>query len=105
MPTATGRYVVRTSQNADRDLEAIADYMAMGSPVKAVRFIARVRATIARLDHLPFRGPVAPEGMIDGFIIHHICFEQYRILYAVDRRTVMIVGIRHERRLPLKSMA
>src|SRR5262245_46507974 len=98
-----GRYAVRISPTAERDLEEIADEIAKDSPVEAVRFIGRIRAKMLSLDRLPMRGVPAPEGVVNGFIIRQVNVKHYRILYVIDRKIVMIVGVRHSRRLPLKS--
>lgn len=92
--------VIRTPAS-ERDLEEIADAIALDSPPNAARLVSKLREGVSHLRHLPLRGARAPEGLVAGHIIRQIVISNYRINYLVTGDIVVVIGIRHARRLPL----
>lgn len=86
---------VRFSRRSEDDLEEIADYIALDSPMNAVRFIRRIRTCCKRLSRFP-------GGNRPRFDLHanmrSIAFERYVIFYHVGKKEVRIARILHSAR-------
>ena len=93
-------FEVRLTRVAERDLVAILDMIMDASSVNGSKFAATMRRAIGRLDRFPARHPVAPEGVVDGVVIRHLCVGNYRILFSIESKTVTVQGVRHAARLP-----
>jgi plasmid stabilization system protein ParE len=57
------------------------------------------------LSQLPHRCPHAPESVVFPFEVRQLLYgrksHQYRVLFTIDADTVIVLHIRHGRRLPL----
>lgn len=100
---ANERYLIVITPRAETELEQITSRIAAESPHNARRFVTRLHAAIKRLDRLPSRGAPAPEGYVGGHVTRQLVHEGYRIPYAVAERHVVVIGIRHQSRLPLSQ--
>lgn len=80
---------------ADRDLDAIWDYIAQFDPGAAKRQIARIVASYARLADYPTSAPAAPEW---GEGIRSLICDRYRILHIVGPDSVDIIRVVHQAR-------
>ena len=96
------RYEVIIPPQAWRAIDGVYEYIATESRVGARALRSRIEQTIRKLDCFPLRGAVAPEGIVDGFTIRHKVVGKYRVLYTVEHRVVVIVGVRHSSRLSLR---
>lgn len=94
-------FSVRITAEAELDLEAIGDYITLGSPANAVRFIKRVRGAIDRLGLWPRRFPTAREADDLGRVeVRRALVDQYRIIFEVRDKMVTVLHIRHAARGP-----
>lgn len=94
------RYSVLLTEGAERDLEAIFDYIAStDSPLKASRLLDQLTAVAEKLSELPDRGAIPPElialGIRDYRQVH---FKPYRLIYRLTQRRVIIYTIADSRR-------
>ena len=89
--------LVRWSNQALADLEAIGDFIARDAPSVAQVFVDRVFTAVKRLAVFPRLGRVVPEiGQED---IREIIFGSYRIVYVVSDDEVNILTVFHAARL------
>lgn len=79
------------SDQAEADLEAIADYISRDNPTRAGSFVAELRA--AGADLLPF--PQAFPELAPGAGTRKRVHRKYLILYRVDSDVVLILAITH----------
>ena len=79
--------IVRLSQEAERDLETIADQIACDNPSRAVSFIRDLREQCLGLSEFPERFPLVPRYERHG--VRHRVHGNYLIFYRVqdDRET------------------
>jgi len=95
-------YLVRLTDRALRDLEAIYEFIEADASEKAFQWFNELTEAIYSLERFPERGPVTPENKK----LRHLLFGKkpstYRIIYAVDKRNhaVNVLHIRHATRAP-----
>ena len=75
------------------DLENAADYIARDSPRYASAFVREVRAAALSLRKLAHRGPMVPE--LDDPTIRELLVRNYRLIYKVEERRVVLLGLIH----------
>lgn len=90
-------FVVAWSPQVRDDLNAIAAYIAKGSPRYASAVIQEILAAGRSLTHFPLRGRVVPE--LDLADYREIFVHEYRLIYHVDGQAVQILAVIHGRRL------
>ena len=94
---------VRITPEAEADLRSIGDYIAaQHAPEAARRFIQSLRGRIAELATFREAYGIAPEAQDAGTELRQLIHGMYRVLYAVDERTVTIHAVRHGARRPLR---
>ena len=86
------------TEDADRDLEEIGDYIATDSPRYARLTVKELKAKARDLLHMPERFAVV--GTVDGAVMRRRPYGEYSIFYYVDgpTRTVIIARILHAAR-------
>ena len=87
---------VEWSESAAADLDAIRAYIARDSEHFAARFVQQVVKTTQMLRTFPELGQVVPE--FDQRTIRERVLQNYRILYEVQERRVLIIAIVHAAR-------
>ena len=93
-------YLVRLTDRALRDLEAIYEFVEAGSSERAFAWFNRLAEAVYSLERFPERGAFIPENKN----LRHLFFGKkpgtYRIIYALDKRknAVNILHIRHSAR-------
>ncbi|MBS0462560.1 MAG: type II toxin-antitoxin system RelE/ParE family toxin [Proteobacteria bacterium] len=90
---------VRWSQDAERDLDAIVGYIAHENAVNALRILDRLHARARSLASLSTRGRRIPE--LAGTTVpplRELIEGPWRILYAIDGATVLVVAVVDSRR-------
>ena len=91
------RYLVRLSDRALRDLEAIYNFIEAETSEKAFAWFNDLTEKIYSLELQPERGALTPESKR----FRHLLFggkpDTYRIIYAVDKRNhaVNVLHVRH----------
>jgi toxin ParE1/3/4 len=98
-------YLVRLTDRALRDMEAIYEFIEADTSEAALARINELSEAISSLERYPERGAVIPES--EKF--RHLLFGKkqatYRIIYAVNKRNAVlnILHIRHGARAPLSK--
>lgn len=75
------------------DLENIRDYIAKDSEFYAARFIARIIDAAETLQNQPRIGRAVPEA--EDETIRELIFQNYRIIYRVERERILILTVIH----------
>lgn len=81
------------TEPAIQDLESIRAYIAKDSEYYAIRFVDKVIEAIDGLQDLPLRGRSVPEAEEEN--IRELVFQNYRIIYRVEDRRILILTIIH----------
>lgn len=83
---------VALSDEAELDLEGIGDYIALDSPLRAIGFIADLRAACMRIGLAPMATTARPEL---GENLRCRPFGHYLIFLQVEAERVLIVRVLH----------
>ena len=94
-------YKVVVTPEAERDLDQVFRFVALEKPDAARKFVAGLRRRLETLASMPRRAALAPEDGLDGLEIRHLIHGQYRIIFTIDGRTVVILQVRHGARRPV----
>jgi len=92
-------YAVEFAAIAERDLQAIVEFIAADDPVAALRVLDQIESRCAALKQMPERGRVVPE--LAAFGIHtyrELVVVPWRMVYRVSGTTVSILAIVDGRR-------
>ena len=84
------------SEPALADIESIRDYIRRDSEFYAGRFINRIIEVVETLVELPARGRLVPEA--DDPNTRELLFQNYRIMYRVESKRIIILAIVHAAR-------
>lgn len=93
-------YRVVVTPEAEQDLDELFRFVALDNPAAARKFVDGLRRRVKTLGSMPKRCPRAPEDGLDGLEIRHFIHGRYRIIFAIDGKTVVILQVRHGARLP-----
>lgn len=85
--------IVHVADEAERDLEAIGDHIALDNPARAASFVAELRGKCLGLADFPERFPLVPRYERQG--VRHRAHGNYLIFYRVASERVDIVHILH----------
>jgi plasmid stabilization system protein ParE len=73
-----------------------------------LRWFLKMQEAVYSLTRLPLRCPLAPESTVFPFEVRQLVFgrkpHQYRILFTIDGDTVVVLHVRHGRRLPFSNV-
>ncbi|TAL23853.1 MAG: type II toxin-antitoxin system RelE/ParE family toxin [Nitrospirae bacterium] len=95
------RYSVRWADTAERDLEAIIDFISEDSPATAIEILEKLRDAASGLNASPERGRVVPELKEHGIIIYReLIVAPWRIIYRIYDQTVYVLAVFDSRRNP-----
>lgn len=85
---------MRWSQDAERDLEGIVDYIATESPLNALRVFDRLHEQARKLEAFPERGRRVPEIPADSEPrLRELVIAPWRLIYAVNADAVLVVAV------------
>jgi toxin ParE1/3/4 len=85
--------IVELTAEAERDLEAIGDYIARDNPARALSFIQELRGKCLALADMPERFPLVPR--YEALGVRRRGHGRYLIFYRVDPNAVVIVHVLH----------
>lgn len=77
---------------AERDLESIGDYIAEDNPVRAISFVAELRAQCVKIANGPQGYRLRPE-LGDG--IHSCAYGNYVIFFTANKTRLTIARVLH----------
>jgi plasmid stabilization system protein ParE len=97
---------VKQTAEADHDLDVILEWlMAQQAGETGLRWFRGLKDTLDSLSELPRRCSLAPENVEFPFEVRQFLYghkpHQYRVLFTIEADTVIVLHIRHGRRLPL----
>jgi plasmid stabilization system protein ParE len=95
---------VRITRRAYDQIDEIVEYInSKNAPQAARRWRDRILEEFESLRRFPLRHGLAPEAQTVGLTLHQMMFGRYRVLYTVDSDLVVVHGVRHGARRPLRS--
>ena len=87
------------SPRAQRDLQAIHDYITHDSPIRAWKFVQRLGTATLSLQTFPLMGRPVQEVIDNADIILELIFRNYRIIYRViPDESIQIITVLHASR-------
>jgi len=97
---------VKVTAQADYDLDLILEWLlAQQAGETGIRWFQRLRSTLESLSEFPHRCRLAPEDADFPFEVRQLFYGRkphlYRVLFTIEADAVVILHIRHGRRLPL----
>lgn len=98
------KFKVEITPAAERDIEAVWDYIAQDSPDNASAFIIALEEQIEALEHFPLRCPFIPENAILGTSYRHLLHGNYRTIFRIAGKAVIILRVIHGARLLDESL-
>jgi plasmid stabilization system protein ParE len=85
--------IIRLLQDAEADLEAIGDYIALDNPLRAVTFIVELRDKCNSLADMPLGFPLVPR--YEHHNVRHRPHRNYQIFYRTIGNPVERIDILH----------
>lgn len=85
--------IVVLTAEAERDLEAIGDYIAQDNPGRALTFVRDLREQCEGLVDFPKRFPLVPR--YEPYGVRRRVFGNYAIFYRADADRVVVLHILH----------
>ena len=98
------KFAVRITRTAERDVDGIWNYIAQDSPDAAERFMGDLLRQTMTLERFPERCPLIAENELMGTAYRHLIHEDYRTVFRVSGRTVLVLRIIRGSRLLDRSM-
>ena len=95
----TRRYRVEITAAAERDIQRIHDYIARDKPRAAGNWVRQIKRQIRSLGLMPLRCEIIPEAEDVGIEYRHIIFGQYRTIFRIVAKRVIILRVIHGARL------
>jgi toxin ParE1/3/4 len=93
------KFSVEITSTAEADIEDIWSYIAEDSPGAATAFILALEEQIATLESFPERCPQIPENEILGTRYRHLIHGNYRTIYKISGKVVIVLRVVHGARL------
>ena len=93
---------VRVTDKAYAQIDEIVGYISKDAPETARRWCTRLLREIDSLKSFPLRYGLAPESQKSRSDVRQMLFGVYRVLYVVENKLVIVLGIRHGRRRPFR---
>ena len=85
------------TETALKDIDAIAEFIALDSPFSASKFVNKLFAATIKLEKYPEIGRTVPE--LPGYTYREILLKKYRIIYRINNDDVFIISVHHSARL------
>jgi plasmid stabilization system protein ParE len=95
---------VEISVGAEGDLLAIHNEIAQDKPRAAAKWVRAMLNAARSLRSMPFRHEVIPEADETGLEHRHLIRGNYRIIYRVEERKVLVVRVIHAARQLTRRM-
>jgi plasmid stabilization system protein ParE len=94
---------VGVTRRAQRDIDRAYTWYEKRSPQGAVAWHSDILAALERLETFPERCAVAEvESEAFGVEVRQLVCREHRILFTVERRSVLVLTVRHAKRRPLR---
>ena len=89
------RYSVELCAEAKADLDSIFAFIAAESPSNAAGMINRIIQRLEALERFPLACALAPESTKSLFEVRQLVVRPYRVLFWIEGRTVLVLGVVH----------
>jgi len=93
------RFPVKFTESAKLDVNEIRDYIAADRPGAAAKWVRELRRQIKNLETMPLMYEVVPEVENLDEEYRHIIYGNYRVIYQIKGREVLIVRVFHAARV------
>jgi plasmid stabilization system protein ParE len=93
-------YTVLMHPDAGEDIDSIEVYIALDSPSRALAWREMLLGRIESLDRMPRRCRRAVESRMLKRELRQMLFGEYRVLFTIRERTVVVLHVRHAARKP-----
>jgi len=93
------RYRVEITRTAERDIEAIDDFILRDNPTAARKWVGEVERQISTLEQSPARCPLIPEAADLSREYRHLLYGPYRTIIKINGSCVIVVRVIHGARL------
>lgn len=93
---------VRLTRSALHDLDEIHQWISLDSLGAADRWLNEIEAHVVSLAAFPNRNRKAPEALRFKANIRHLVVGNYRVIYEVTPREVLVLHVRHAARRPVR---
>ena len=94
-----GKFRVRITRTAERDLEEAWAFIAQDSFDEAEKFVRSLEEQINTLERFPERCPLIPENEMLGTRYRHLVYGNYRSVVRIAGKTVYVLRVIHGSRL------
>ncbi len=94
-----GKFRVRLTQSAQRDIEDIWDYIAAHNASAAARFVRGLERQMLTLERSPERCAYISENKLMGTKYRQLHYGKYRTIFKVDGKVVYVMRIVHGARM------
>jgi toxin ParE1/3/4 len=85
------------TRRARTDLKSIHDHITLDAPLTAAAYTKRLMRAVSILRHSPYIGAIVPE--LNRENVREIIRGNYRIIYAVEAKSVTVLSVHHAARL------
>jgi plasmid stabilization system protein ParE len=93
------RYQVTWAAIAQHDLKQIIDYIAIDSPINALRILQQIKQKVSTLYTMPDRGRIVPELKEQGIHTYReLIIDPWRVIYRISDTTVFVLSVIDSRR-------
>ena len=89
------KYQVEFTNQAYAEVEFAYTWIEQVSPARATEWFNGLVDIVETLYSMPGRCPVAPESVEIGREIRQLIYGKYRLLIAIEGRTIFVLHIRH----------
>ena len=93
--------IVRWTPLAIERLSEIVEYISIDNPNAATRWAEEVFEKVKRLEKYPESGRVLPK--FNKSDLREIVFNNYRIIYRLDRKQIAVLTVKHGRQVIKKE--
>ena len=99
---------VELTSRAIQDLDVILEWLVGHEAGETgLRWFEKMREAVVSLADYPYRCSLAPESREFPFEVHQLLYGKkrhaYRILFAIEAETVIVLHVRHGRQQPLSG--
>lgn len=89
------KFSVDITETAESDVAAIWEHIAQDKPEAATAFVLRLEEQIGTLKNFPERCPLIPENELLGTAYRHLIYGNYRTIFKIIRKRVIILRVLH----------
>lgn len=93
------KYHVEITRIAESDIKDIFDYILKDKKLAATKWIKEIERQIDSLGNFPLRCPIIPEEQDLGGKYRHFIYGNYRTIFKVKGKEVIIMRVIHSARL------